>query len=115
MIRCITGALLAMSIAAVAAPLQNEFVEIAVQVDQQAGTFELICTPKKVASELPSGWVATCNALGKQLLQLAVDSGMTVQVVDQPFGQAGEFAQFSTDSLPDNVIPRRIISPSFGE
>jgi len=94
---------------------KDEFVEVSIQPDIQNNSFQLKCTPKVVVSELPKNWVATCNNIGKKLLSLAVENGMKVEIVDKPFGMAGDFPTAASNKLPENIKPKAIISPKFRE
>ncbi|NLR35228.1 hypothetical protein [Aeromonas hydrophila] len=108
------GAMLLISSGALANPYKSELVEVSFQIQEGKDTFQLVCQPKLTMGELPKNWVDTCNEIGKKLLELAVESGMKVDPVDNAFGLAGELAQKMSHDLPENVFPTQIISREFG-
>ena len=108
------GAVFLLSSSALANPYKSEFVEVAFQIQEGKNTFQLVCQPKLTMGELPKNWVDACNDIGKKFLELAVESGMKVDPVDNAFGLAGELAQKMSSDLPDNVVPTQIISREFG-
>jgi|GEM_PF-4561802 len=105
--------LLVLPFAAHANPFQSDVVQISIEMDEDPAAFRLACEPKLPVSELPARWVDLCNDMGRQLLELAIDSGMELTVPDRPFGMAGDFAQEASEQLPRHVTPTRILSPLF--
>ena len=108
------GAIFLLSSSVLANPYKSEFVDVSIQVQEGKETFQLICQPKVTVGELPKNWVDVCNDIGKKLLELAVESGVTVEPVDNAFGLAGDLAQKVSSDLPENVVPTKIISREFG-
>ncbi|MBY5992393.1 hypothetical protein [Ferrimonas balearica] len=106
---------LGMSAGALANPMQNEYVELSVVVDRTNNSFQLACTPKRAHSEMPKDWVQDCNRLGRQVLDLAVDSGMAIEIPAEPFGEAGRFVTEIPLEAADNIKPERLLSPAYGE
>ena len=108
------GAIFLLSSSVLANPYKSEFVDVSIQVQEGKETFQLICQPKVTVGELPKNWVDVCNDIGKKLLELAVESGVTVEPVDKAFGLAGDLVQKVSSDLPENVVPTKIISREFG-
>ena len=108
------GAVFLLSSSVLANPYKSEFVDVSIQVQEGKETFQLICQPKVTVGELPKNWVDVCNDIGKKLLELAVESGVTVEPVDNAFGLAGDLVQKVSSDLPENVVPTKIISREFG-
>ena len=108
------GAVFLLSSSALANPYKSEFVDVAFQIQEGKNTFQLVCQPKLTMGELPKNWVDTCNQIGKKFLELAVESGIKVDPIDNAFGLAGEIAQKMSSDLPENVVPTQIISREFG-
>lgn len=103
------------SVTTLANPYKSDFVEVSIEIQEGRSTFKLICQPKLSVGELPKNWVNYCNGIGKKLLELAVDKGMEVVVVDKVFGIAGDFVEKASEELPKNVVPQAIISREFGK
>ena len=112
--KLIFGALFLLSSSVLANTYKSEFVEVSIQVQEGKETFKLGCQPKVPAGELPQNWVSACNDIGKEFLELAVENGVKVEVVDKVFGMAGDFAQKASSELPENIVPIKIISQGFG-
>ena len=108
------GAVFLLSSSVLANPYKSEFVDVSFQIQEGKKTFQLVCHPKLTMGELPKNWVDACNDIGKKLLELAVESGMKVDPVDNAFGLAGELAQKMSSDLPENVVPTQIFSREFG-
>lgn len=108
------GAIFVFSSSVLANQYKSEFVEVSIQVQEGKETFKLVCQPKVPAGQLPQNWVSSCNDIGKKLLVLAVDNGMKIELVDKVFGMAGDLAQKVSSDLPENVVPKQIISREFG-
>ncbi|MDM5137379.1 hypothetical protein [Aeromonas salmonicida] len=108
------GAIFLLSASVLANPYKSEFVDVSIQVQEGKETFQLICQPKVTIGELPKNWVDVCNDIGKKLLELAVESGVTVGPVDKAFGLAGDLVQKVSSDLPENIVPTQIISREFG-
>jgi len=100
------GAVFLLSSSVLANPYKSEFVDVSFQIQEGKKTFQLVCQPNLTMGELPN--------IGKKLLELAVESGMKVDPVDNAFGLAGELAQKMSSDLPENVVPTQIISREFG-
>ncbi|CAJ1775871.1 hypothetical protein OPFLODJI_00676 [Aeromonas hydrophila] len=108
------GTIFLLSSIVLANPYKSEFVDVSIQVQEGKETFQLICQPKVTMGDLPGNWVDVCNDIGKNILELAVESGVKVEPVDKVFGLAGDFVQKASSDLPENVVPTRIISREFG-
>ena len=108
------GAMFLLSSSVLANPYKSEFVDVSFQIQEGKKTFQLVCQPNLTMGELPKNWVDSCNDIGKKLLELAVESGIKVDPVDNAFGLAGELAQKMSSDLPENVVPTQIISREFG-
>jgi len=106
--------MLAFSPNVIANQYQNEFVEVSVQLQEGKETFKLVCQPKVPTGQLPQNWVSYCNDFGKKILELAVEDGMKIELVDKVFGMAGDFAQKESNDLPENIVLKKIISKEFG-
>ncbi|WP_299790872.1 hypothetical protein [uncultured Shewanella sp.] len=108
------SAILVLSSSVSANAYKSEFVDVSIQIQEGKESFRLVCQPKVPVGELPKNWVSSCNDIGKKLLELAVDKGMKVALIDKVFGMAGDFAQKASSELPKNIVPKQIVSREFG-
>lgn len=108
------GSIFLLSSSVLADPYKSEFVEVSIQVQEGEETFKLVCKPKVPVGQLPEKWVSSCNDIGKNILALAIENGVEVELVDKVFGMAGDSVQEVSSDLPDNIVPKKIISREFG-
>jgi hypothetical protein len=108
------GVLFVLSSSVLANPYKSELVNVVIQTQEGKESFKLVCQPKVPVGELPKNWISSCNDIGKKILELAADSGMKVALIDKVFGIAGDFAQKASSELPENIVPKEIVSREFG-
>ncbi len=108
------GVLIGLTFGVSANSYKSDPVEVSIQVIEGEEAFHLVCKPKVPMLKLPANWVDSCNGIGKKLLELAVQNGVDVKIIDKVFGMAGDFAQQASNELPKNITPKEIISPKFG-
>ncbi|MFM5799539.1 hypothetical protein ACET6E_12480 [Aeromonas caviae] len=104
------GAVFLLSSSALANPYKSEFVDVAFQIQEGKNTFQLVCQPKLTMGELPKNWVDTCNEIGKKFLELAVESGIKVDPIDNAFGLAGELAQKCRVTCQRMLSPHKLLA-----